>query len=135
MENLKNITKNNILQLLDENLLFKNSAIFSDYNNLHLNFKKLLQQKNYIIFKNCHNITIEIQNDINRIELYKCSNIKIKVKKLIAGILLKKSNASILNANKIYNLEIEESEIIIPKNIYNNINYLSNTKSKIIFDN
>lgn len=130
MYNLKNITNKN--KILNDNLFLKNSAIFSDYYNINLNFKKLLRNQNHIIFKNCHDLSIEIQNDINRIEIYQCSNIKIKIKKLIGGLLLKKSKINVIFATKIYNIELEESEIIIPKKVYNNINYISKTKSKIL---
>ena len=112
-------------------IIGKNISTLEDYHNLNLNFKKLIYKHQSIIFKNCSDLNITIQSDINRIEIFSCSNIKLNVKKLIGGIITKKSDIEIFSSNLIYNLETENSIIKLSKDIYNDINYIRNFQSKI----
>lgn len=130
MENKKYIKLEENLKE-NNNILNKNLSTLEDYHHLNLNFKKLLNKKESLIFKNCSNILINIDNDINRIEFYNCSNITLTQKKLLGGIFSKNSDIEILFSNNIYNLEIENSIIKLPKNIYKKISFIQKFKSKI----
>lgn len=131
---MKNIKKINLEENQQENnnILNKNLSTLEDYHNLNLNFKKLIKKKESLIFRNCSNILIIIKNDINRIEFYNCSNITLNIKKLFGGIIAKNSNIEILLTNKIYNLEIENTYIKIPKNISQKISFIQKFNSKIV---
>ena len=126
-KNIKFFNNNN-----NNNIFNKNIATFIDYNNLTLNFKNFIKTSESIIFKNCSNLNIIINSDINRIELYNCTNINIKIKKLIGGIIVKFTDLFIEFAKHIYNLEIENSIIKLQQKIYKDISMVQKFKSKII---
>lgn len=110
-----------------------NTAIFLDYNNIFLNFKKLLLKNNSIIFKNCSNLTIHILSDIANIQFINCKNITLFCSKIFGGIISNNSNIHIIKNNIIYNFEASKSHIKIKKIYYNKITYFNKYKSNILF--
>ncbi len=110
-----------------------NTAIFLDYNNIFLNFKKLLLKNNSIIFKNCSNLTIHILSNIARIEFINCTNIVLFCSKIFGGIILNNSNIHIIKNDIIYNFEANKSNIKFKKIYYNKIIYFNKFKSNFYF--
>lgn len=79
------------------------------------NFKKYLNSKDSLIWKNCSHLEIIINSKINKLILINCHSIKIIIGNTISGIDLEKSN---------------NIKIILIK--YKNFNYLSSFKSNIL---
>jgi len=71
-------------------MLFDNHIIISDYNDINLNFKDYLTQKDSIIFKNCTDITISISSKINKIIFINSKNVNLKCSETISGIDIEK---------------------------------------------
>jgi hypothetical protein len=112
--------------------MFNNGIILEDLHNQNFNFKKFLNNKNFIIWKECSNLVIKIDSDISRLEFKSCNKIKIITKKILGGLILEScKEIELIPIDKIYNLELDHSEIEIKEN-YDNILNLINHKSKII---
>jgi len=111
--------------------MLNNGIILEDLHNQNFNFKKFLNNKNFIIWKDCSHLIIKIESDISRLELKSCSFIKIISKKILGGLVLEASNnIELVPLDKIYNLELDHSDIEIKEN-YSNILNIINYKSKI----
>ena len=74
----------------------KNQIIFSNYDNLNLDFCDNLQMKDSIIIKNSRNLNLTIDSKINKLMLYNSSNIQLKIKSTVTGI----------DIDKCYNINI-----------------------------
>ena len=57
-------------------MFFDNHIIISDYQDIDLNFKNYLKNKDSLIFKRCKNINITIDSKINKLIFLKSKNIK-----------------------------------------------------------
>lgn len=64
----------------------KNDIILDSINNYHFNFKKLLDMKDTLIWKNCNNLDIIINSKINKIIFEKCDNINLKLGDALIGV-------------------------------------------------
>lgn len=71
-------------------MLFDNHIIISNYNDINLNFKDYLTQKDSIIFKNCIDIKISISSKINKIIFINSKNVNLKCSETISGIEIEK---------------------------------------------
>ena len=71
-------------------MFFDNHIIISDYQDIELDFKDYLKNKDSLIFKNCDNITISINSKINKLIFLKCKNIILKCSGTICGIDIEK---------------------------------------------
>lgn len=109
-----------------------NGAVFEDYHHIFINFKKLLLKNNFIIFKNCSDLTIIISSNISRIEFINCNNIVLFCNKIFGGIISNNSSIHISKNNTIYNIEATKSHIKLKKIHYKNIIYFNQYKSNII---
>ena len=72
-------------------MFFDNHIIISDYQDINLDFKDYLKNKDSLIFKKCKNITITINSKVNKLIFLKCKNITLKCSGTICGIDIEKS--------------------------------------------
>ena len=122
-------------------MFFDNHIIFSDYQDLNLDFKDYLKNKDSLIFKKCNNIEITIDSKINKLIFIKSTNITLKCKNTISGIDIEHCQNFIFIPNKPYQfnyIDCYKSHLEIHVNndeIYDLIK-LNNQHStiKLIFD-
>ena len=69
-----------------------NSISFENKTFQRYNFKKYLNSKDSLIWKNCSNLEIIINSKINKLILINCNSIKIIIGNTISGIDLEKNN-------------------------------------------
>lgn len=93
-----------------------NSIILEDLHNKNFNFKKFLGKNNHIIWKNCSNLDLDIDNNVNKIEFKGCSNIKLNCHKITNSLILEKSEIKINPNDIITNIKLKNSKIIIKNN-------------------
>jgi len=67
-------------------MFFDNHIIISDYQNITLDFKDYLKNKDSLIFKRCKNINITVNSKINKLIFLKSKNITLKYSSTISGI-------------------------------------------------
>lgn len=67
-------------------MFFDNHIIISDYQNITLDFKDYLKNKDSLIFKRCKNINITVNSKINKLIFLKSKNITLKCSSTICGI-------------------------------------------------
>ena len=67
-------------------MFFDNHIIISDYQDIDLNFKNYLKNKDSLIFKRCQNINITIDSKINKLIFLKSKNITLNCSSTICGI-------------------------------------------------
>lgn len=67
-------------------MFFDNHIIISDYQNITLDFKDYLRNKDSLIFKRCKNINITVNSKINKLIFLKSKNITLKFSSTICGI-------------------------------------------------
>ena len=113
------------------------SVVIQDISDYTFNFKKLLYYTDTLIWKNCNNIKIIINNKVNKIILNNCKNVKLFTSYFISGIELFKSKNIILDIKDDHNtscIDIYNSDL----NIYINKNiklpHIINEKSNLIID-
>ena len=81
-------------------MFLKNQILFSNYNNLNLNFYENLTNKDSIIIKSCKDITFKISSKVNKIIIINSFNINIILGSTIAGIDIENSkNVTIIPTN------------------------------------
>jgi len=112
-----------------------NSVILDSLSDNDFNFKKLLKEKDSIIWKNCENINITIKSKINKLTFYNCKNINLIISDAIIGLELEKCtnfNIKIRKNKKINSIELFKSNIRLNKKSIEDIFFLSE-KSKIYY--
>ena len=72
------------------NLLTENQLVMKDLKDIDQDMKDYLDIRSCLCYQNCKNLTIRIDNKINRIILFKCENIKINIGGFISGFEAKK---------------------------------------------
>ena len=72
-------------------MFHKNQIVFSNYNDLNLNFDENLNKKDSILIKNSKNIKLNISSKINKIIIENSSNIILFLPSTISGIDIEKS--------------------------------------------
>lgn len=114
-----------------------NIILIKDVSNYDFNFKSLFEKNNSVIWKNCHDLTINIDNRINKLIFNNCRNIKLICNNLISGIEYFKCQniiQDISDDNQINCLDIYDTDITINiKNIYS-LPKILNEKSSIIIN-
>lgn len=95
--------------------------LLKDLSNYKFDFKNLFDVKDSIIWKDCSDLTIKIDNKINKLILNNCSNIHVICNHSIAGIEYFKCNniiQTIHTNHKISSIDIYATEltILIKKN-------------------
>jgi hypothetical protein len=61
-------------------------CIIDNINNYTFNFKKLLNKKDIIIWKNCEDLKINVDSRINKFIFENCKNLKITLSDAIIGV-------------------------------------------------
>lgn len=113
------------------------SVVIEDISDYTFNFKKLLSHTDTLIWKNCNNIKIKIDNKVNKIILNNCKNVKLYTSYFITGIELFRSKNITLDIKDDHNvscIDIYSSDlnIYINKNI--NLPHIIKEKSNLIID-
>tara|TARA_B110000879_G_scaffold208435_1_gene294031 strand:+ start:999 stop:1364 length:366 start_codon:yes stop_codon:yes gene_type:complete len=114
-----------------------NLILLSDVHNYNFDFKKLFESKDSIIWKNCSNLTITINSQINKIIFNNCENIKIKCNKTISGIEYFKCVdivQTISKNHKIGCIDIYSSSLVIKIKNDTVLPKIINEKSNIILE-
>ena len=83
--------------------MLDNLIIFKNYSDLNFNFDNNLKIKDSLLFKNCSNFNIIINNKINKISLINCNNFKLVFTDTISGIDIEKSNEIKIKRNILQN--------------------------------
>lgn len=114
-----------------------NNIVIKDLENNIFNFKNLLQKTDCIIWRNCNNLDIQINNKIDKLAFNDCNNIKLFVLGTITGLEINKCiNFTIVIpcTHSINCLQLYKSNITIDgkKNDFNKI-ITTNEYSKITF--
>jgi len=103
--------------------MYENGILLEDFHHKNLDFKLLLNNKNFIIWKGCSNLRIKISSPISRLEFLNCNNIFLECDKIYGGLILKKTTMELLPNDTIWNLDLEKSNITIISNQH----FISNT--------
>lgn len=119
-------------------MLNLNSIVLKDIKDRDLNFKKLLHNCDSIIWRDCNDLNIKVNNKVNKFEFNDCDNITLLLIGTIAGLEINKcSNFTIIlpENHNISSLQLYKSTIKIngKKADFKNIN-VTNESSKIIFN-
>lgn len=69
-----------------------NSITFNNIKNKKLNFKKLLNKSESIIWKECTNLKIRVKSKINKFQFDDCKNITLHLYGTISGLEMNKCN-------------------------------------------
>lgn len=72
------------------NLLTENQLVMNDLNDLNQDMKNYLDIRSCLCYQKCKNLTINIDNKINRIILFECENIKLNIGGFVSGLEAKK---------------------------------------------
>jgi len=86
--------------------MLDNLIIFKNCNDLKFNFNNNLKIKDSLLFNNCSNFNIIINNKINKISLINCNNFKLVFRDTISGIDIEKSNEIKIKRNSYHNSNI-----------------------------
>ena len=114
-----------------------NVILIKDVSYYNFDFKSLFEKNNSIIWKNCHDISINIDNRINKMIFNNCYNINVVCNNLISGIEYFKCKniiQTISNDNSINCLDIYDTDITININDTNKIPTIFKEKSLIIIN-
>jgi len=115
-----------------------NSVTFQDLKNKKLNFKKLLNKCDSIIWKECSNLKIRVKSKINKFQFDDCKNITLHIYGSIAGIEINKcTNFKMIipSDHCISSLQLFKSRIKIKCVIHEFKRiYIIKEQSKISFD-
>jgi len=114
-----------------------NAILIKSLKSKHLNFKKLLINKDTIIWKNCDNLNIKVNSKVNKFQFDSCTNIKLFLIGTISGLELnncKNFTLILPQEHSISAIELYKSHLIINgnRNDYKRISLL-NEKSQIDF--
>tara|TARA_B110000977_G_C10988437_1_gene458915 strand:- start:695 stop:1060 length:366 start_codon:yes stop_codon:yes gene_type:complete len=93
-----------------------NIILIKDVSHYTFDFKSMFEKNNSIIWKDCHDISINIDNKINKIIFNNCYNITVRCNHLISGIEYFKCNnitQNISDDNDIKCLDIYNTDISI----------------------
>ena len=119
-----------------------NSVTLKNLNNLEQNMMDYLGKEDSLCYKNCENMVIIIDSEINKIEFDNCYNIDIKLNGLVSGIDIVDSESITIDNSK--NRSINSANIVgskcikmfTSKNIHNNTTYnIDNSYDIIVEDN
>jgi hypothetical protein len=97
-------------------MLKLNSIVIKDLKNNILNFKKLLDKCDSIIWRNCNDLEIQINSKIDKLAFNDSNNIKLFLLGTITGLEINKcSNFTIIlpENHSISSLQLYKSDIII----------------------
>lgn len=106
----------------------ENTIFIDDITNQQFKFKKILNKKNTLFWKNCSNLSISIKSKINKLLFINCNDIKLKIGNTISGLEIEKSsniNIKCLKNTNIKYLNLYKSNIKIKlnENQKNNIKF------------
>lgn len=107
----------------------RNTIILDNLYDLNLNFRKLLNQKDSIIWKNCEKLKINVISKVNKMIFVNCKNVKIIIGDTISGLEFEKCeniDIYLIVNTKIKSLSSYKSNI--------NLNFHSNQKENILFN-
>tara|TARA_B100000768_G_scaffold181870_1_gene207013 strand:- start:1295 stop:1660 length:366 start_codon:yes stop_codon:yes gene_type:complete len=93
-----------------------NIILIKDVSHYTFDFKSLFEKNNSIIWKNCHDISINIDNKINKMIFNNCYNITVICNHLVSGIEYFKCKNIIQNIsdnNQINCLDLYHTDISI----------------------
>lgn len=114
----------------------RNLLTFKSIENYKFDFKKLLNNKTTILWKNCDNLEIIIKSKINKLIFFNCTNIKLIFKDAIIGLEFERCNdinIELIQKTNLNSIEVFKSTL----NFYNlnKINtFLLSEKSKINYN-
>lgn len=100
--------------------MLDNLIIFKNYKELNLDFNNNLRKKDSIMFKDCSNFEIILNNKINKISIINCNNFKLTFIDTISGVDIENSN----------NIEIKRK---LDKSSEELLTYIYSFRSKITF--
>ena len=114
-----------------------NMILLTDLSDKIINFKKLLNPKDTIIWKKCNNLKIFVNSKINKFEFNNCNNIKMSILGTISGMEInhcKNITIQLPKNHKITSLHLYKSNIKIigNKKDFKKI-HIMNEESKIDF--
>jgi hypothetical protein len=103
-------------------------CIINNVFNYNFNFKKLLNKKDIIIWKNCENLKIKVDSKINKIIFENCNDLIITLSDAIIGVEFnncKNITIKIKKDKQINSFEIYKSNVNlkISKNDYKKITF------------
>ena len=111
-----------------------NILLIKDVSNYDFNFKSLFNKEDSIIWKNCEDLTINIDNKINKLIFNNCKRIKINCNNLISGIEYFKCKEITQTLDKDHNiscLDIYATNITIVLDKHTVLPKIINEKSNI----
>jgi len=127
--------ENKILYM--NNKLDENRAILKNMSNLEQDMRNYLSVRDILIYVDCNNINLNIDNRINKLIFKNCSDITVSIGGLISGLEVKASSNITIDCKKkntVNSIVVEKSsnvKITMSKKIIDTIYYEINSSRDI----